>query len=924
MYYQVHVSPQDKDVLRFIWYVDNEIVHYRMKSHVFGGVWCASAATYALRRTLVDGKSCDPLIANTIKRSFYVDDCLKSVETKEEAKKVINQTRQVLKEGGFRLTKFIVNDKSLFYECVPAEDRSDESPNFNFGSNSKALGIRWHVKKDVFFFLLDLHNGGNVTRRKILQVVSSMFDPLGLVNPVLLGGKLVFQMTTRHKLLWDDQLPNEIIMQWYSWVKSLLQLHEVDIPRCVNHLPVGETVFELHHFSDASERAYGSCTYLKCIHKSGETQITLMLSKSKIAPLKVISIPRLELQAAVLSAKVNAMCLKELDFEISASIFWVDSEIVLKYIKSETKRFHVFVANRVSLIRSLSHPDQWNFVPGDQNPADALTRGLEPNQLKQYGWFTGPLFLKTVSKLDVKETDQGNVVDHTDENDPEVKKDIKSSFVTTSSENPLDRLISHFSSWYKLKRAVSWLIRAKDVLLKRKVSADKSITAKEMKIAEDLIVKHVQGQYYSVEIECLQQNNPLRKSSNILSLSPILDESSILRVGGRMKDADIPFDSKHPCILPYNHEISKMIIGDCHEQAHLGVEWTLSIVRQKYWIVKARSMIKVIGKKCVVCQRLFKKPNVQKMSNLPPERIEPFKPPFTYVGLDCFGPFAVKLGRSEVKRYGCVFTCFTTRAVHIEKIDSLEADTFLNAFRRFVARRGSPKKVWSDNGTNFIGSQSEIKKATMQLNDKQIKDFSRKNEIEWHFNPPHASHMGGVWERLIRTIRKVLVVTLRNTTIRDDVLSTLFCEAEAILNSRPLTKVSNDPQDISALTPNHLLLMRSGPAPPPGVFVQNDVYAKRWKYVQFLADQFWKRWVKEYLPELQRRVKWHNIKDNVKKGDLVLLVDEKVPRGLWPLALVLDVNEGRDGLVRSVKVRTKSNVFVRPITKVVKLEMSAD
>ena len=273
-----------------------------------------------------------------------------------------------------------------------------------------------------------------------------------------------------------------------------------------------------------------------------------------------------------------------------------------------------------------------------------------------------------------------------------------------------------------------------------------------------------------------------------------------------------------------------------------------------------------------------------------PERCQPGETPFTYVELDLFGPFYVRLGRSTVKRYGCVFTCFTTRAIHLEKLDSLETGTFINGFVCFLARRGYPAKLWSDNGTNLVGAQTELAKALRQLDREKVVAMARRHNVEWTFNPPLASHHGGVWERMIRTIRKVLLAVLNTATrLSDDVLHTVLCEVEGVVNSRPITKCSDDIDDEGALTPNHF-------------------------------SQFWKRWTCEYLPELQRRHKWQNVKPNIQVGDLVLVMDESMPLGCWPLGLVTETNVGRDDLIRSVKVKTKSTIMTRPITKIVLLE----
>ncbi len=308
------------------------------------------------------------------------------------------------------------------------------------------------------------------------------------------------------------------------------------------------------------------------------------------------------------------------------------------------------------------------------------------------------------------------------------------------------------------------------------------------------------------------------------------------------------------------------------------------------------------------------------MADLPLERVTPSGPPFTVIGCDCFGPFLCKVGRAEVKRYGLLCTCFNIRAIHIEMLESMSTDAFLNAFRRFVARRGQPKKTFCDNGTNFVGARSGLDKSKQELDFRRIRQYGVESDMEWEFNPPHASHMGGVWERMIGVTRRVMAAVTKDARLTDDVLMTLFAEVENIVNSRPITKQSDDINDLTPLTPNHMLMLHGGPPPVPGQFNLGDMYKRRWRYVQHLVNQFWARWLREYLPTLQKRGKWQDEKENVKVGDLVLLIDENTPRRLWPLALVVHVNVGRDGLVRSVRVKTQSTVLVRPITKIVMLE----
>lgn len=325
---------------------------------------------------------------------------------------------------------------------------------------------------------------------------------------------------------------------------------------------------------------------------------------------------------------------------------------------------------------------------------------------------------------------------------------------------------------------------------------------------------------------------------------------------------------------------------------------------------------------CVNCKRRQAPVGQQKMADLPEDRVTPDKPPFTFVGVDCFGPFLVRRGRSMVKRYGVLFTCLTLRAIHIEVIHSLDTDSYVNTMRRFIVRRGDPEEMRSDNGSNFVSAERELREEIAKWNQQKIYQFLVQRNVEWVFNPPAGSHHGGVWERYIRTVRKLMRSLMKEQTLDDEGLATLMCEVESIVNRRPISKVSDDPKDMEALTPNHLLLLRSGPTLPPGVFRKEDTYSRRrWRQAQYLADVFWRRWVREYLPALQQRQKWINRQRNFAEGDIVLVVDDSAPRNSWPLGRILETQgNSRDGCVRRVKVKTRASVLVRPIDKIVLLE----
>ena len=309
------------------------------------------------------------------------------------------------------------------------------------------------------------------------------------------------------------------------------------------------------------------------------------------------------------------------------------------------------------------------------------------------------------------------------------------------------------------------------------------------------------------------------------------------------------------------------------------------------------------------------------MADLPSDRITSDKSPFTFVGIECSGPYVVKRGCSLVKRYGNIFTCLTIRAIHIGVIHSMNTDSFIDSLRRFMARRGKPEIIRSDNGTNFTSRGREIREAILQWKQTNINEFLVQRNVQCIFNPPMAPHMGGVWERVIRSIRKVIGALLKKQIMDDEGLVTLMSEAEAIINAKPLTKLPDDPRDINAQTANHLLIIKSNQSLPAGVFNKSDQYSqRRWRQVQYMAEIFWRRWVKEYLPIFQSREKWNKVTRNIAVEDIVLVVEQNLPRGDWPLGRIIEVNCVRDGLARSAKVKTMRSILVRPISKLYLLE----
>lgn len=445
----------------------------------------------------------------------------------------------------------------------------------------------------------------------------------------------------------------------------------------------------------------------------------------------------------------------------------------------------------------------------------------------------------------------------------------------------------------------------------------KALTADDLMRAEIVIIRYCQQERFSDEIIALKAGATVKKKSDIFRLDPVL-ENGLLRVGGRLARAAMPEEEKHPVILSKDQAISQLILKHVHQQlGHAGRNYMLSFLRKRYWITNANSACRKIISDCVTCRRLQGKIGEQKMSDLPAERLLPDLPPFTNVGVDYFGPIEIKRGRGTIKRYGVIFTCMASRAVHLEMAYTLNTDSCINAIRRFMCRRGQVAQLRSDNGTNFVRAERELREAVTGLDHNKIQHALSSRGLTWIFNPPAGSHFGGIWERLIRLVKKVLHSTIKQQSMDDESFQTLLCEMEAILNARPITKASEDVNDLEALTPNHILLLKSKPLRIPGVFDEGDLYIKkRWRQVQYLSDLFWKRWVREYLPLLQERQKWIKPRRSFTVGDIVAIMDPLAPRGSWLMGRVIKTYPDKNGFVRSVQLKTKTGHLDRPVSKI--------
>ncbi|CAH8572859.1 unnamed protein product [Schistosoma guineensis] len=926
MFLQVKIPRQDRGAFRLLWWEDGDIrrtaKEYCLTVHPFGAVSSPFCANFALKKTVdIFGKEFNEDIQDVVDRSFYVDDYLASIDNVQDAIEMAKALGSLLRKGGFRLTKWISNCLQVL-ESIHPEERAEavRETDFERLPTERTLGLFWNTMVDSFEFKVHIPKRP-LTRRGILSSVASLYDPLGLVAPFILPMKQLLQRLGKLGLGWDEEIPNEESKRWLEILSEFQRVENVSFPRCVLFPQSDRSLLELHIFSDASETGYGAVAYVRSYISDIKICSRLVTAKARVAPLKVQTIPRLELTAAVLAARMGYQLQSELDIKFAEVKFWTDSMVVLHYIRNEKSQFKTFIANRISTIHSLTKVDQWRFVPSKENIADFASRGVKFDIDDVKVWEEGPHFLKKP-----KECWPAADVQCPEPHLLEIKKAMSTHVM--AEESTVDQLINYYSDWTRLLKAAAWLIRFKRYLLvMRSGRTDLSLQVGMLRVDELNfacleLIRYVQRIVFRKEIEMLLSDtisNVKIKNSPLRILNPMMI-NGLLCVGGRLQISSWPESRKHPIILPSKHTITHLILQHYHTlEGHVGATQVMATVRERFWVLRGGVAMRRVIKNCVYCKRRNARPIQQLMAPLPPVRIEGGDYPFLSVGVDYFGPIMVKHGRSIEKRYGCVFTCLRLRAVHLEVAYSFTTDSFIMALIRFVSRRGYPKEIYSDNGSNLVGAERELRRSLQGWVQERIHSALLRKGIDWHFNPPAASHWGGVWERMIRSVRKVLGALVKEQSLTDECLETFMTEAERIINNRPLVPVTDDSNDFEAITPAKLLLLREN-VEEFTYTLPNDRFSKRWKQASYLAQVFWKRWSKEYVSLLQRRYKWTQLERNIREGDLVMICSEFSEKNKWPLGLVQRVLPSRDRLVRQVELRTRKGIIVRDIRKLCLLE----
>ncbi|XP_071118407.1 uncharacterized protein [Haliotis cracherodii] len=930
MFLQVEMDPRDRPFHRFLWRSMSPDVPpdvYEFNRLVFGNTASPFLAQFVSQENAKKHEAELPKAAETVMKSTYMDDSMDSVETDDDGVDLYCQLKQLWSKASMHPRKWLSNSLKVLAH-IPQSDRASKI-DIREGSlpSVKALGLMWVPEDDIFRCKAEPLPTAETTKRGFLRQVARLFDPHGFLGPFIVTSKILLQnlWLTGHD--WDDNLPEHLQDKISEWLGQWKDIETLEIPRCLRTSSGVQTTC-IHTFVDASEDAYGTSVFAVYTYQNGDRSSRLVAAKNRVSPLKACSIPRLELMAAVLGLRLVSGIVKVLQIEMDSVIFLSDSMNVLCWIRNNSRTFKPFVANRVGEIHSSTNPSQWRYVPLSQNPADLLTRGLPVSQLVgNQLWWSGPTFLLR----DEEEWPLDKSLSFYEKDDQE-KKSRKTIVVYTVMANadPEWRLEpTRFSCWKKLTRTCAWVNR---FLYNCSNPADlrmiEELSREELNDAEIKLVAQAQQEAFPGEYSALSSGKPMPNSSKLQALHPQIDETGVMRLSGRLKDAEcLPFAARFPIILPRRSWITKLVIKHAHEEGHhvSGTNRTLDVLSSKYWIVSAREAIREWEKECSTCHKSKAKPVQQVMAPLPKIRLQASFQAFSMTAVDYAGPFSTIQGRGKVrlKRYLCLFTCLGTRAVHLEMAYSLDTDAFLNEFFRMTNRRRLPTEVLSDNGTNFVGAVRELKDLLGKLDKDAIQKYTANRGIKWHFNPPSAPHFGGVFEILIKAAKKAIFAILSKSDVTDEELQTAFTGAEALINSRPLTYQTCHPQDDNPLTPNHFLHGQVGGVFAPESVDTTDYHPrKRWRRLQELMRHFWRRWMREWLPALNTRRKWNRPSKDVRVDDVVL-VSPETPRGQWPLGIVERVYPGPDGHVRVVDVRVANSTLTRPVTKICPLEWTA-
>ena len=917
MYNSIYVGEVEQHVHRFLWRnLEERTPDVYVICRVNMGDRPASAiSTEAIYLTADRFKEEYPMVSTLLRHSTYVDDIVDSFDSADQAKQVACDTSHVLKQAGFTIKHWLSSGDStpradLSIEASPSSEDVD--------SVTAVLGVPWHSSSDSIVFIPKLNFSKKsksvyteadltvdqvpqrlplkLTRRSVLEQTMKIYDPLGLYSPFTLQAKKLLRETWSRKLEWDDELSQDLYSQWVKFFSDLFTLQNYRYDRCLKpENAVGLPMLVI--LSDASDIAFGYVAYIRWKLDDDSYWCRMIMSKSRISPLRKVATPQMELNASVLSARGRKLIEKEMRFEFDSVRQLVDSETVLCMINKVSTRFKLYEGVRVGEVQASTNGDMtcWSWVKGEENTADWLTRCKDPAQLgPESEWWRGPSFLyRPVDQWQTKSYSQckESVCSHLSDVIISASTDTSPSvpliaYERFSSSRNLIRVMARILNMFKVKSFSGLLLSQFDPEL--------------LQSATDIVLRDVQS-HISSEIS--------KAKSRFAKLVPVQNSRGLWCVGKRLIRANpMSRQCELQILLPNDHYFTELLIMQAHvDGGHRGRDSTLARFRNEFWITQGSKVVKKVINSCQLCRVRDAKFGSQEMGLLPEERLK-VGPPFNTVMIDLFGPYSV---RGEVqkritgKAYGVLFVDLCSRAVHTEVVPGYDTASFLMALRRFTSLRGWPSVILSDRGTQLVAAEKELTSMWESMNRDQVYRVSSDNGTVWRFGSADSPWHQGAVEALVKSVKRCIKFSVNDQKLTLTELSTLLYEVSNILNERPLGVLPGDDADINILTPNMQLIGRPF-ARNPGGWCKDSRLSDRLDLVDEIADRFWKQWTTLYAPTLATQPKWYKRTRNLQPGDVVAVADSNSLRGRYYLARVMEVHPGRDGVVRRVTICYKS------------------
>ena len=881
---QLGLHPEDRDVTRYIVKDGESFKTMRFQRVCFG----INAAPFLLNATIRHHLQMQPSspLTRDMARNFFVDNWISGGPDVDSSLANAEHARLLMNAAGMSLTQWTTNSPEL-RQCLQTSGFQVEQD-----EDVKVLGLRWNTRLDTLYVPAPtVDKELRITKRNVCSILARIFDPLGFNAPFVVRGKIFMQKIWKLQFDWDAPIDDQGILQEFNDIRGEIEdLETSTVPRLCLLPSQISAKFSLHTFCDASSQASVACVYLRQ-ESSCLTQSTLLICKTKIAPTKQLSIPRLELVACLLGARLHRMVYDALSLPACESFFWSDSQIALSWIRNQHGKWKLFVRNRIREIASLSEPLMWHFVPTQENPADIPSRGQGPLiKLRENPlWHTGPTWLKQAKEFWPHDFPSSSTLED---------MTVTACPIALDSEIKLILELERFRRWNTAVRVFAWTRRFVFNSRRKNDRRTGPLSTAEFEEAELALLQLVQQCHFASEIATLKQGRNV-KTSPLRNLRPVWDPKVglIVSVGRERPSAPL-------ILLPKQLFASTLLLAQAHvDLFHAGPEAILAKVRTRFWIVHGRRIAKRVVRDCCTCRKFSARPYGQVESALPLDRTQPAKP-FLVTGVDFAGPLFIREGGAKV--YVCLFTCAVVRAVHLELVEDLSTSSFLMAFERFQARRGQVRTVYSDNALTF-------KKASIAL-----------SFVHWKFIPERSPWWGGFYERLVRSIKDSLRRTIGRSLLTFRQLETILIQIEAVLNQRPLTVVSDHPDDASPLTPSHFLLPTADCESPVLSSQQDRPLLKLWRRQRFVLLHWWKRWQQQYLLSIRQ---WRSQQSDLSTspfpsaGDVVLVQSEGQPRFKWSLGIIESPIVGKDGVPRAAFVRWNKAVVRRPTRKLFPLEL---